>query len=487
MTKTQLVGRDVEEKVLKELLNSKEAEFLAIYGRRRVGKTYLINTFFSDKGTYFEITGQKDGSLENQLENFISMLSKIFYGGIPLKVPKTWKEAFSLLNNQVESIPQSKKMIIFLDELPWLASKKSNLMQALDYYWNSHWSKKSKVILIVCGSAASWMLDYLINAKGGLYNRLTKVMHLKPYRLKQTQEFLNSRGIALKPLQILDLYMAFGGIPHYLKQVKKGKSASQNINEICFQKEGFLYGEFKRLFASLFDHSEIHEAIVRAIASKRNGISRDELIEMTKFSSGGTLNKRLKELEASSFIQSYIPLGKKKKDHYYRVSDEYVYFYLNWIEPLVERGVDGGKAHWRTQSRTQKVISWKGYAFESICLKHIDQIRTSLELDEIYCEVGSWRYLPKKGSSNLGAQIDLLFDREDGVITLCEIKYSDKIFSVGKDIAKQLVNKINVFEKYYPTDKQIFFTLITTKGMKQTIWSDELVQSEVVLDDLFLN
>lgn len=481
----KIIGREQEIKTLNGILNSREAEFLAIYGRRRVGKTHLIREYFSNKGVYFELTGQKDGKLQDQLENFITKFSEQFYPGLLLKTPKNWKDALKLLNDQINKVDESKKFILFLDELPWLASKKSNLMQSLDYYWNAYWSKKSNFILIACGSAASWMLDRLINAKGGLYNRLTRVILLKPYNLKETYEFLKSRGISLNHQQVLDLYMVFGGIPHYLKQAQKGKSALQTINDVCFKKEGLLYGEFDRLFKSLFEQSDIHESIVKAVGGQKDGISRDKLMEKIGKSSGGSLNKWLNELEVSDFIKSYIPLGKKKKDRYYRISDEYTYFYLNWIQPLKEKGVEGGKGYWNIQVKTPKTLSWKGYSFESICLKHVDQIRTALELENIHCQIGGWRLLPKKGMKEDGAQIDLIFDREDGIITLFEIKYSDTVFVVDKDLSKQLAKKMEVFEKYFRSKKQISFAMISTRGIKHTIWSEDIVQNIVLLDDLF--
>jgi len=483
----RIIGRDEEQKMLKEVLTSSEAEFVAIYGRRRVGKTHLIREYFSDKGVYFELTGQKDGKLHDQLENFIQKFSEKFYKRLQLKAPRSWKEAFKLMTEEIEKSPKSKKFILFLDELPWLASKKTNLMQSLDYFWNSYWSKHKNLIVIACGSAASWMIDKLVNAKGGLYNRLTKIILLRPYNLKETLGFLRSKGITLNQYQVLDLYMAFGGIPHYLKLARKGYSVTQIINESCFQNQGLLYQEFDRLFASLFENPKVHEALVRAIASQQNGISRNKLIEVTGIPSGGRLNQWLTELEASNFIQSYVPLGKKKKDHYYRVIDEYTFFYLKWIEPLKKSGHGGGKNYWKTQIKSPKVLSWKGYAFESVCFKHLDQIRASLDLDSIHSQVGSWRFLPEKGKKDSGAQIDLIFDREDGVVTLCEIKYSDKIFVMDKSFSKNLAKKMNIFEQHCPTDKQIFFCIITTRGSKQTVWSEEIVQNEISLEGLFLD
>ena len=329
------------------------------------------------------------------------------------------------------------------------------------------------------------MLEHLINAKGGLYNRITRTILLKPYNLKGVHQFLEYRGIYLSHKQVLDLYMVFGGIPHYLKQITKGKSAAQIINRVCFQKEGLLYGEFDRIFYSLFNHAEAHRSIIRAISKQRYGISRKHLIRETGISSGGTLHKRLEELEAAGFIQSYVPYDRKKKDHCYRIIDEYIHFYLQWIEPLKEKGIEGGKSFWQTKVKTPKALSWAGYSFENICLKHVDQIREALDLESINCDIGSWRYVPKKGSKEPGAQIDLLFDRDDGVITLCEIKYSANLFLIEKSYAKQLANKIEVFDKHVPTNKQIFIAMITTMGIKHTLWSEELVQNQVILQDLF--
>ena len=480
---TEVVGRKREVEILQGIFNSKDPEFLAIYGRRRVGKTHLIREFFSDKGVYFEITGQKEGNMHVQLENFIRSFSMTFFNNIPLKIPSNWQEAFSLIDAQISAA--SKKFIFFIDELPWLATPKSNVMQTLDHFWNAYWSRRSNIILIVCGSAASWMLDELINAKGGLYNRLTKTILLKPFNLKGTQEFLESRGIHLKPIQILDLYMVFGGIPHYLKQIAKGKSAQQIINDVCFKSDGLLYGEFDRLFHSLFNHAEVHFSIVKAIASQRNGISREKLIEKTGIPTGGSLNKYLQELEASEIIKSYTPLDKKKKDRYFRISDEYVLFYLQWIEPIKDRGMDLGDAYWKTQLKTAKMNAWKGYSFESICLKHSEQIKRALGLENIHSNIGGWRYLPKKGSKNAGTQIDLIFDREDGAVTLCEIKYSDYVFKVDKEYAKDLASKITIFEENYSTKKQVFMTLITTCGIKHSLWSEDLIHSDLTLKDLF--
>lgn len=482
----EILCRKKEIEVLNKVCQSKEAEFLAIYGRRRVGKTYLIRKyFFSKKVKYFEIIGEKDAPLSEQLENFAVSFGKTFLSGISIKRPKNWKEAFELVYKQIKILPRNQKFVFFIDELPWLAGKKSRALQALDYYWNRYWSNMNNVILVVCGSAASWMLEHVINAKGGLHNRLTKIILLKPFNLKGVKLFLEHRDIYLSEKQVLDLYMVFGGIPYYLNQIEKGKSAAQNVNKICFSEEGLLFSEFDRLFRSLFDHAELHKLLIRAISSKRYGISREELIHLTKLTSGGTLNKRLNELQSAGFIQSFIPYGRKKKEYYYKVIDEYCYFYLQWVEPLRNRGIEAGKSYWQTKSKTPQAMAWAGYAFENICFKHVNHIQDALELNAVSCEIGNFRFLPKQGEKDTGAQIDLLFDRDDGIVTLCEIKYCEKKYSIDKSYARKLLNKMEVFEKNCRSDKQIFFALISVIGLKPTIWSEDMIQNEVTLQDLF--
>ena len=483
----KIIGRKEELKLLKEISASKDPEFLVVYGRRRVGKTFLMREFFSNKGVYLEIVGTKDGSMASQLEKFSLAVSEVFAEGRELETPKTWNKAFALLTKEFKRIPPSKKIIVFLDELPWLATKRSRLVQALDYYWNAHWSKQNNLILVVCGSAASWMLNNLVHAKGGLYNRLTRRMLLEPFNLKETKEFLASRSIRLKNKQVLDLYMAVGGVPFYLKEFKKGMSPAQMIDEVCFKKTGLLYSEFQNLFKALFDRAETNLSIVKAIAKKGNSISRSELAKVLSKASGGRLNERLKELEASSFIQCFIPYGKSKRDRYYRIIDEYTLFYLKWIEPLVVTGVYvGGESYWKKIYQTSARHAWAGFAFESVCFKHLPQIVNGLELETISFRAGSWRYLPPKKSNEQGTQIDLLFDRDDQAITLCEIKYSDSLFTIDKDYGKTLLKKMDIFEEKCNAEKELFLALLTTKGVKKNLWHEELVDLEVTLDDLFL-
>lgn len=479
-----LFGREKEIALLETVFHSKEAEFLAIYGRRRVGKTYLIRQYFHQKGLFMEVSGAKGKPMKKQLENFMKVISKTFFKDVPLATPSSWEEAFDILTRQLENSKKSEKIIIFMDELPWLATKRSGLLESIDYYWNQYWSKFPHLILVVCGSAASWMLEKLIYAKGGLHKRITRKILLEPFHLKETEQFLKSRGIQLNQKQILDIYMAIGGIPFYLKGIEKGLSAEQNINSLCFEKNGLLYNEFNNLFESLFDQADVNLKIVREIVKAGNQLSREDLIKKTKILSGGTLNKRLIELEAAGFIQHFLPYVHTKRDHYYRVIDEFSLFHLKWIEPFLSSFITD-QGYWQSMAKSPAVSSWAGQAFEAICFKHLSQIRKALGLEKIGCKIGSWRYLPKKGADEEGVQIDLLFDREDGCITLSEIKYSENPFVIEKAYAKILMRKLDVFEKRQKTSKQIFLVLITSSGLKPSLWANELVQQQVTLEDLF--
>lgn len=488
-TMSELIGRKREITLLHHCLKSKEAEFIAVYGRRRVGKTFLVKTLVNSlpphKNIFLEVSGIKNGTLKEQLANFMDAMAKTFHKSLIHQSPRTWKEAFLLLSQEIERLPKHQTVVIFLDELPWLSSPKSNLIPQLDYFWNNVWSSIPTFKLIVCGSAAAWMLDQLIHSKGGLYNRITRSILLQPFSLSETAQYLASRKIKLSRSQIIELYMVMGGIPHYLKNIEPGKSAIQNINQLCFTPDGLLYEEFPRLFQSLFNASNQHEKLVREIAKKRYGISRTELLAAASLPSGGKIDKIIDELEASRFIKKIIPYGKSKKDQYFKIIDEYTMFYLQWIEPIKSESIAIKTNYWHTKYKTAAWQSWAGYAYESICYKHVDTIMHKLGITNIGSIIGSWRYVPKKGEPQMGAQIDLLFDRDDNIITLCEIKFNDTDFVLTKQYAMEILERNQLFAKQLKTNKQIFTCFITKEKIKNNLWAQEIVDQNVVLEDLF--
>jgi AAA+ ATPase superfamily predicted ATPase len=481
-----VIGRQKEQKLLVNALKSPEAEFIAVYGRRRVGKTHLIRAVVESLDLFsFECTGLKDGALSDQLAVFTRAFTKAFNLGFEIKTPESWMEAFGMLTKIIDDKYADTVVTLFFDELPWLATTKSNLLQALDHFWNTEWTRRNTLKLIVCGSAASWILDNLINAKGGLHNRLTKVVQLRPFTINETSDFLKSRNVVLTHKQLLDLYLVMGGIPYYLKAVDKSISAVQNINELCFTKEGLLFNEFNRLLISLFNNSEAHNEIIRAIARKSNGIDQDSLLTGLKLSaSGGTFTKRLNELEKAGFIISFIPYGRDKKGIYYRVIDEYVLFYIQWIEPVANRiKLSGSQSHyWQSKFKSPSWLSWSGYAFEAFCYKHIDFIVKALNVHVGY-EIGTWRYVPAAKQVK-GTQIDLLLDRDDGVINIIEIKYSDLPFRITKQYAESLGEKIDIFKEQTRTKKVIHLTIITVNDILENQYSDVMVNQSLTLEDI---
>jgi uncharacterized protein len=488
--KYEIAGRKKEIKKLEEFYVSKEAEFLVLFGRRRVGKTYLVRQFFKSKPcTFFEVTGLKDGSLNTQLELFTQALEETFYKGtLKIAPPKRWLDALKLLTDCIKAMPKSRKIVLFFDELPWLATRKSGILQAIDYFWNTQWSKNPGIKLIVCGSAASWILEEIVYAKGGLHNRITAKIHLMPFSLTETQDYLAYRGIKLNEPQVLELYMVMGGIPYYLKSVSKGLSAAQNINNICFQPDGLLLDEFDHLFASLFDRYEVHLEIIQALAQHPQGLSRDEILKQTKrVSSGGTFKERLFELEEAGFIGTFTPFGNSKKGTYYRIIDEYTVFYLKWIHPVRRKLIRDSVNYWESKSQTPAWKSWAGFAFEAVCFKHINQICAALGIGAISKETGSWRYSveSKELKKRTGAQIDLILNRADGIINICEIKHYNKKFAIDKSYAGQLREKMELFKEQTKTGKQLFLVMITTEGLTQNEYKTELVSKEITLKDLF--
>ena len=474
---TLFIGREKEKEILLDALYSDEAEMVSVIGRRRVGKTFLINTVYKNHIT-FKITGLQNATSKEQLLNFNNQLNKVAPNALLIQPPSSWLEAFFLLIKYLEQKEQKEKLVVFFDELPWLAGARSRFLTGLSYFWNS-WAVEQNIVVVICGSAASWMIKKILKNKGDLHNRVTRRIQLKPFNLSETEEYLKSRKIIFDRYQLLQLYMAMGGVPHYLKEIKGGKSAIQNIDSICFSETGLLKDEFLNLYNALFSHPDNHVAIIRALASKNKGMSRKEIVEYTRVTDGGRTTRVLEELEQSGFISSFYPFGKKKKDKLYRLMDEYSLFYLKFIE----KNIKEGEGTWETLSQTQPYKSWSGYAFESICLKHVPQIKKALGISRVYSVSSS--FIKKGNKEEQGTQIDLLIDRNDHIINLFEIKFYNTEFTINKSYAKKLRNKIGVFQESTKTKKQIFLSIISTFGIIDNIHSIGLVIDDLDMNSLF--
>ncbi len=469
-----ILGRYVEKKRIKEIVDAEKPAFVAVYGRRRVGKTFLLKEYFNNEFTFYA-TGLANSNTKTQLVNFIVFINKSF--NTTYNTPKNWLAAFTILQKELEKVSGNK--IIFLDELPWFDTKKSDFLTGLEFFWNSWASAQKGLKLFVCGSAASWMINKLIRNKGGLYNRVTHRFKIEPFTLQETEAFLQSQDIFLDRYQIVNLYMVMGGIPFYLEQIKKGESAAQNIERICFSDEGQLKAEFKFIFSSLFNNSEKHEKLLRKIYELGNRATRDNLVTQLKILSSGDFSVKLNELEESGFLKSYTPLGVRKSKKIYVISDYYTLFYFKFIENAGKYEV----GQWINRINDTAINVWAGLSFEQVCWDHTQNIKKRLGIEGIYSETSTWS--KTSDGESVGAQIDLVIDRKDRVINLFEIKYSINLFEITKDYDLKLRNKVGAFKQSTQTKKAVFLTMITTFGLLQNQYARSIVQNEITMDDLF--
>ena len=471
-----LIGREEQKRLLLSALNSNKPELIALIGRRRVGKTFLVRQTY-EKRIRFELTGLQTGGLREQLQNFALTFARAFPDFDTSGVPENWLVAFDQLARALEAATGPERPVIFLDELPWLATRRSGFLRALGYFWNS-WASKQSVVVVICGSAASWMIDKVVNDKGGLHNRITRLLHLDPFTLHETELLCKAQGVRLPRYQLLQLYMVMGGIPMYLEQLEQGLSAAQQIQAICFARNGYLRREFNRLFASLFADYERHVTVIRALAEKRIGMPRKVLASLLPQADGGSLNRTLDELIESGFVTVYSSYRKRRRDQLYRLTDPYSLFYLTYIERL---GQSNG-ANFTQLSSLPAWRSWSGYAFETVCLQHVPQIKRALGIAGIATIAGSF-YTPATDAGP-GAQIDLLIERADQTIHLCEAKFTQRALRLTTQLQQQFEQKSTVFHRETATPHHLFHTLITTHPPSGTP-AQYNIDQVITLDDLF--
>lgn len=478
MQEAEIIGREEEKHLLESIAANTKADLVAVYGRRRIGKTYLIRNCLK-KHIAFEYSGIHNVETAVQLTNYCDALVKQLNNNIALPVAADWFIAFDLTAKLLQKKMRRKKIILFLDEFPWMQTFKSNFLAAFEQFWNTWASRQNNLAIVLCGSAASWMIQNVVRNKGGLHNRITQKIALQPFTLYETEAFLQSRQVQLNRYQIIQLYMALGGVPHYLEQAKPGLSAAQIIDKACFTKTGFLYNEFTDLYQALFTTSDRHLKVVRALAAKPMGLNRNEIIKICKLQSGGSTTSLLDELSASGFITPYIPIGKKSKDSIYKLTDEFSLFFLKFMEA----NRSGSKGTWLRLSDTPSWKSWSGLAFESICMKHIPALKIALGISGIYSETAIWK--SRSNSSKDVAQIDLVINRRDNCMNLCEIKFYENKFAIDPKYAAALLQKKNIFKQETKTNKQLFITLITTMGVQANENSIGLIDQQFTMDYLF--
>lgn len=469
--KQNIIGREKEKALLERILQSKKAEFIAVCGRRRVGKTFLVKEFFEDE-LIFQTAGLANDKMPKQIKSFYEDLVEC---GLPRQhqAPKDWIDAFTLLRELIKQSTLPRKVIL-LDELPWMDTPRSGFMSAFEHFWNSWASGRHDIVVVVCGSATSWMMDKLINNHGGLHNRLTCKLFLEPFTLRETEQFLLSRGFKLSRYDIAVGYMALGGIPYYLDMLDASMSLAQNINELMFRPNGLLLHEFSNLYAALFKNSEDYIKVVEALSKKKSGLSRTEIIESTSLHSGSGLTTMLKNLEWCGFIRTYKNYRSSRKDNtIYQLIDFFTLFHFNFL-------ADKKYNNWNAMQGTPAFYTWAGLTFELLTLYHVDQVKNKLSIKGINTVEYAWRYT----GSGQGAQIDLVIDRSDNTINLCEMKFSVGYYTIDKGYEMNQRNKLARFMAIAEKRKSIQLTLITTYGVEHNAHSG-IINNEVVLDDLF--
>jgi predicted AAA+ superfamily ATPase len=471
-----MVGRITERQEMLELLVSNKAEMLAMYGRRRVGKTFLIKNVYKDH-IAFEFTGTQHASLQNQLFKFKEKIITHFGESANSKDIKSWYDAFEALKNGMKT-NVDKKQVIFFDELPWICGNRNTFINELSYWWND-WAAYQNIVVVLCGSAASWMVQKVLNHKGGLHNRVTKRINLHPFTLAESKLFLESQEVKWDHYQVIQFYMAVGGIPIYLQEAKKNETVTQTIDRIFFTKDSFMRTEYNNLYAALFNNYQNHVDVIKTLAEKWSGMTRQEVIAKTKFKDGGGLTKVLEELETASFIIATPSYKKHKKDIVYRLADEYSLFYLKFIDNKTTLG----KNEWLKHFGSAKYKIWSGYAFENLCIKHAEAIKMALGISGIHTETSCFIF--RADAENDGFQIDLLINRADQAMNLCEIKFYSDDFRMTDEYADKLRSRREQFRYLTKTKKQLFNTIITTFGIKHSPASLGQIDQVITMDKLF--
>ncbi len=491
------VGREKEQQQLREYLNSEEAEFIAVYGRRRVGKTFLIQKVIGNDCAFY-VAGMDHVSMRLQLKNFMQGILK---SNPATPLAKSWLDAFIALENYLESLPEGRK-IVFIDEMPWMDTPRSNFISGLEHFWNSWASWRDDIKLIVCGSATSWIINNLIKNRGGLHNRVTHKIPLKPFTLKECQTYFDARGFRLSTKQIAECYMVLGGVPYYMSKMNKGEGVAQNIDRLVFAEDGELHDEFRSLYNSLYKNATNHIKIVTALATKGKGLTRQDILEKSRLHDNGKFSMMLEELESCGFIRSYDPFvttgrnrtnwssaGRKSTDTLYQLVDPFTLFHFQ-----VTMKAEAHDAHyWSNNQNSHLYSTWSGLSFEMLCLNHVDQIKKALGISGITANVYSWftrvsenepaKVGPDKGEHR-SAQIDMLIDRADRTINICEMKFWNRSYAMTAKDEDSIERKVQSFTETTKTDKNIIVTMITTKGIDRNEHS-ECIQRELLLDDLF--
>lgn len=478
-----MIGRKIEFEKFQSAVEKDRAQLIAVYGRRRVGKTFLVNEFFHNQFTFkHTAVSPVEEATQKRKKNLMKLQLQEFYYSMrsygldsEASIPISWPEAFHMLEMLLEKKDDGTLKVVFIDELPWMDTPKANFLLAFEHFCNDWCLARKNFKLVVCGSATSWILDKLIHNKGGLYGRVTMPVYVSPFTLYECKEFFAADGFKFDEYDICKAYIAFGGIPYYLDQFRKGLSIAQNIDAILFDENAPLKDEFDKLFTSQFSNPDELKKIVIALSKVRNGLTRDDLLKKAGLSSGGTFTDNLSALEKSKLIQEYIPFGESVPK--YKLVDPFCIFYLKHV-----KGKAGSPHYWQLHEKSPAVISWMGFAFEDVCWNHVRQIKHALGIDSVITKESSW-IIPSE-QTHRGSQIDLMIERDDRFICMCEMKFIQGEFEVKKSYSILLLDRTELVSKIIGGKKTVMSVLVTTYGLKRNEYASRF-DRVVTLEDLF--
>lgn len=479
MENNKLIGRKNEREQFDDIYATKKPALVAVYGRRRVGKTFLVRQHFNNNFD-FSFTGNYQMSRQGQLSLFNQELRR--FSGQDYPLVKDWFSAFEQLRQYLSSL-DNERLVLFFDELPWMETPKSNFIQAFSYFWNTWASTRQGLKLFVCGSSTTWMMENLIGDKGGLYGRVTHTIYLAPFTLGETEAYLHANGIRWNRYQMLETYMIMGGIPFYLEMLKPKLTFDQNIDNLFFAANAPLRMEYGFLFRSLFNDAQLYRQVVETIAKHSQGMTRLQIKEELGMADGGALTVVLENLVRCDFLRRYAAFGKSERNALYQLTDVFSLFHLRFVAD--NNGQDA--QFWSNMRENPSRVAWRGYAFEQVCLHHIPQIKEAIGIKAVLSNVCSWScptFTDKDGNPWQGTQIDLLIDRRDQVINICEMKYANDVYIIDKDYEERLRRRLSTFQHLTRTRKALHLTFITTYGLSRNTHSGN-VQTEVTMGDLF--
>jgi len=473
-----LIGRENELQIMEQMMLREEAQLIAVYGRRRVGKTYLVKRFFNEHYD-FSFVGNYKTSTSIQLKLFQEALEQ--YSAVKVRKLKTWYEAFNALKAYLMAL-QKERIVIFLDELPWMDQPKSNFLSAFSFFWNNWACSVKGMKLVTCGSATTWMLDKFVGDRGGFYGRNNRAIYLAPFTLYETEQFLKMRGFAWSRIKITEAYMVFGGIPYYLDMLDATQPLENNIDSLFFKHGTQLRGEYFFLFRTLFNEAPLYHRVVEKLAESESGMTQAELKEQLKLTDGGTLTTCLSNLQKCDFIRMYAGYKKKEREMMYQLTDLFTLFHLHFV-----RKDNGQDEHFWTNQSDHSRENWEGHAFEMVCLHHLPEIKLRLGISGVLTNAYSWTTAARvdsDGSQWKKGQIDLLLQRADGHINVCEMKFCKGEYRITEAYDSRIRERIETFRHHTQTRDTLLCTFVTTFGLVRNEYAGR-VQSQVILEDLF--